>query len=48
MGITITISEEVWQKMNQMKEAGQSFDDILRKQFKLKLKGGKKDEPKFK
>ena len=34
--VTIGISEEVWQKLNSMKKAGVSFDDILRKLLKIK------------
>ena len=41
MAITIGISEEVWEKLNQMKKPGQTFDEILRKLLKIKKEADK-------
>ena len=36
MTTTIQISDEVWEVLNEKKKRGDSYDDVLRKKYKLK------------
>lgn len=36
MTIQIAISEEVWKYLNSNKEAGESFDEVLKRKLKVK------------
>lgn len=42
MTIQIAISEEVWKYLNQEKEAGESFNEVLERQLKIKKQEIKK------
>jgi predicted CopG family antitoxin len=34
---TITVSDEVWRHLDERKERGQSFDDLLREDYGLEV-----------